>query len=213
MRLFVCSFLNPERQAFYHRRIRRLVEDSSGLLRPVPSESAHLTYAFLKDVPDASVGDIVHAVRGAACRHRTVEIAMGPLSVMYAGREARLVYVPLIKGEPQLSLVTADIFDALDAVRPRIPVDRTRSFHITLARFRRRTARRAARVVEDLLECDAGEVAGRHDHMDTAQVVSSDLTPSGPLYTVRGEAPFSGTTTVPLTIDARARPSAEIVRA
>jgi 2'-5' RNA ligase len=185
MRLFVCSLLGDDAQEFYRRHFAEPIAMSRGLLRGIPQASAHITYAFMGDVPDTSPSLIADALATVAARHDAIPIRLGPPEIQYARREARLVYAPLIEGASAISNLTADIVRALERVASLGRVDGSKSPHVTLARFRRQTLRRAALPLLDLLIRNRiGDVV-RDDSIAELQVVASELTPAGPRYDVQ----------------------------
>ena len=62
MRLFLATFLNPANQAFYHRLDSDLVKRHENALRAIPADSAHVTYAFIAELHEILVGDLVTAI-------------------------------------------------------------------------------------------------------------------------------------------------------
>jgi 2'-5' RNA ligase len=188
MRLFVCSFLGDDAQEFYRRHLAEPIASSGGVLRSIPPRSAHITYAFMGDVPDASLAAIAEAVAMVAARHDAVVIRLGPPAIQYARAEARLVYAPLIEGAAAISNLTEDIARECSRIDGLGRVDGSKSPHVTLARFRKQTHRRAALPLLDTLTRDrVGDVV-RHDRIAEVQVVASELTPSGPRYDVKASA-------------------------
>lgn len=185
MRLFVCSFLGDDAQEFYRRHFAEPIAASDGLLRSIPPRSAHVTYAFMGDVPDPSLATIVDAVASVAARHAVIAIRLGPPEVQYARAEARLVYAPLIEGAAAISKLTSDIAGELTRVAGLGRVDGSKSPHVTLARFRKQTHRRAAFPLLDTLTRNRiGDVV-RDDRIAEVQIVASELTPAGPRYDVK----------------------------
>jgi 2'-5' RNA ligase len=188
MRLFVCSFLGDDAQEFYRRHFAEPIAASGGVLRSIPPRSAHITYAFMGDVPDASLAGIAEAVAIVAARHDAVAIRLGPPEIQYARVEARLVYTPLIEGAAAISNLTTDIARECARVDGLGRVDGSKSPHVTLARFRKQTHRREAFPLLDTLTRNrVGDVL-RHDQIAEVQVVASELTPSGPRYDVKARA-------------------------
>src|SRR5690349_24350383 len=117
MRLFVCSLLGDAAQEFYRRHFAEPIAASRGLLRSIPPRSAHITYAFMGDVPDTSLALIADAVAGVAARHDVVAVRLGPPATQFARTEARLVYASLIEGAAAISKLT----DAIPREGGRIP--------------------------------------------------------------------------------------------
>jgi 2'-5' RNA ligase len=185
MRLFVCSFLADDEQDFYRRHFAEPIAASGGLLRRIPAGSAHITYAFMAYVPDASLPLIVDCVAAVAARHDAIPTKLGPPAIQFARAEARLVYAPLIEGAPAVSRLTVDIARECARVVGADHVDGSRSPHVTLARFRKQTHRHEALPLLDALSSNrVGEVV-RHDRIAEVQVVASALTPAGPRYDVK----------------------------
>jgi 2'-5' RNA ligase len=185
MRLFVCSFLGDDAQELYRRQFAEPIAASGGQLRGIPPRSAHITYAFMGDVAEISLAAIADAVAAVAARHDAIAIRLGPPAIQYARAEARLVYAPLIEGDRAISNLTADITRELGRIAGLARVDGSRSPHVTLARFRKQTHRRAALPLLDSLTGNRiGDVV-RDDRIAEVQVVDSELTPAGPRYDVK----------------------------
>jgi 2'-5' RNA ligase len=188
MRLFVCSFLGDDAQEFYRRHFAEPIAASGGLLRSIPPRSAHITYAFMGDVPDASLASIADTVATVAARHDAIALRLGPPEIQYARAEARLVYAPLIEGAAAITALTSDIAGELTRVAGLGRVDGSKSPHVTLARFRKQTHRRAALPLLDALtRSRVGDVV-RYDRIAEVQIIASELTPAGPRYDVKARA-------------------------
>jgi len=184
MRLFACSFLGSDDRAFYDATVRRLVDMHGRLLRPIPTQSAHVTYAFIAHLDDERLPVAVEALGAAAGRLEPPRVTIGDPEVRFAGRDARLVEAPIIDGGVALAHIADRVAAALEAVLPGTPTNRSRSPHITLARFRRGTTRLAAQpVVETLARRDAPTL--RQARFTEIQLVSSELKVGGPIYVVK----------------------------
>lgn len=59
LRLFVCTLLDEENQAFYGERMTRLIEKHDDLLRPIPRVSAHVTFVFMNAIQDDEQHQII----------------------------------------------------------------------------------------------------------------------------------------------------------
>jgi 2'-5' RNA ligase len=186
MRLFVCSFLGDDAQEFYRRHFVEAIAASGGVLRSIPPGSAHVTYAFMGHVSAASLSPMADVLAAVAARQEAIAIRLGPPAIQYARAEARLVYAPVIEGAAAISNLTADVVRACERVAGVGRVDGSRSPHVTLARFRKQTHRRAALPLIDMLTRNRiGDVI-RHDRIAELQVVASELTSAGPRYDVKG---------------------------
>jgi 2'-5' RNA ligase len=184
MRLFACTLLGSADRASYDAMIERLVDAFGRLIRPIPAESAHVTYAFIAHLDDERLPVAVEALRSAAGRLEPAAVTIGHPEVRLAGREARLIEAPIVDGGAALARIAEEAAAALDAALPEAPINRSRSPHVTLARFRRGTSRRAAQpVVETLARRDT--LSLRRVRFADVQLVSSELTADGPIYTVQ----------------------------
>jgi 2'-5' RNA ligase len=183
MRLFICTLLSDDNQAFYDEHVARLVEASHGLLRPIPRSSAHLTYAFLPAVSESEYERIVAAM-DAIENPVPIAVRLGHPIVRYARKQPRSVCVDLLSGGPELGALAQSVIEALKRACPALRLDPVRSLHVTLARFRRDAVRKDGEAVEALL--GSSELAlERHETISQIEVVESRLTPAGPVYTVR----------------------------
>jgi 2'-5' RNA ligase len=192
MRLFICTLLSTENQAFYGHHVNDLVARSGGVLRAIPGSSAHLTYAFLGKTDERELDRVLQAVRASGDRCGSIRIRLGAPSVLYARATPRLVCASVIDGQVQLQHLATEVVAELEHRCPNVGVDRSRSLHVTLARFRSHTTRAAARAISGALAGDALATTTRDDWVTRVQVVSSDLTPGGPVYTVNAEIALKG---------------------
>jgi 2'-5' RNA ligase len=190
MRLFVGSHLSAALADSYQRQIGALVSTHRDILRPIPARSAHVTYAFLGTIPDHFVPAIVASLSFVAARAPAVSIHMSLPVVLFGGSEARLICAPIDIGGDVVVSLAHDIqvrLNSLEFIRDVAPF---RSAHITLARFRKRTARRLSRRLVTALA--GGAVAEANDILRGVQITASTLTSSGPVYSVVADLPFLG---------------------
>jgi 2'-5' RNA ligase len=191
MRLFACTLLGSSDRAFYDATVGQLVELHGRLIRPIPSQSAHVTYAFIAHLDSERLAVAVEALESAAARLEPARVTIGDPEVRFAGREARLIDAPIVDGGVALARIAGEIADALEAALPGAPINRSRSPHVTLARFRRGTTRRLAQpVVATLAQGDTP--TPRHARFTDVQLVSSELTASGPIYDVLASVALGG---------------------
>lgn len=182
MRLFACTFLSPANQAFYGRQIADSIEASGGMLRGIPEDSAHITYAFLQRADDRALREAVAAVTAVGSSRKPIAIRLGAPSILFARADARLVYVSIVHGAEALAQLGSDIAGALQRRLPDLDVSGSQAPHVTLARFRKHTRRSSARAVADALRLSAVGATERADQVDEIHVVSSELTVTGPRY-------------------------------
>lgn len=192
VRLFVCAPLDDSNQAFYGDRMNRLLERHPGLLRPIPPASAHITFAFMSAIPDDDLARISIACGEATANISSFETVMSAPFVLYGGSEARLVCAPVTTGTTGLSALETRLGTALTPLYSADRVKRTKSFHVTLARFRKNLRRSSARPVDVELREASIEEWTRAQMVDHLAIVSSDLRPGGPVYTTRHVIPLRG---------------------
>ena len=190
MRLFVCAPLDESNQAFYGDRMTRLIEKHAHLLRPIPPGSAHITFTFMNAVPDDDLARISVACGKATSNISSFESVLGTPFVLYGSSEARLVCAPVTRGTTELSALEARLGTALTQLYSRDRVRRAKSFHVTLARFRKTVQRNAARPVDAELRAASLQAWAREQLIDRIEIVSSELRPSGPVYTTRHAIPL-----------------------
>jgi 2'-5' RNA ligase len=178
MRVFACSLLSSAAQSACARDIAMLVSRSAGLLRSIPADTAHITYAFAADVADERVAGVVRAVERIARRHDGVAVRLGVPFVLYGGSKARLVCAPVTHGADAVAAIGEDCVRTLAPVLGDGAVTGSRSQHVTLARFRKGTRRREAKIVAEM----AARLAPIDDHVGRLQLMVSRLTPAGPVY-------------------------------
>jgi 2'-5' RNA ligase len=191
VRLFVCTRLDEENQVFYGDRMAHLIERHTDHLRPIPPASAHITFEFVNAIPDDQLPSVSSACAEAADL-QSFQTALGAPFVLYGGSEARLVCVPVMRGVKQLALLEDRLSAALTPLYSAGRVKRTKSFHVTLARFRKHLQRSAVREVDaELREASPSEWA-REQLVDHIEIVSSELRAGGPVYTTRHVIPLLG---------------------
>ena len=184
MRLFLATFLNPTNQAFYHRLDRDLVKRHGNVLRAIPADSAHITYAFISELHETVVGDLATAISETTRTWQAFDVELGPPQVVRSVGKPRLVCADLVRGATEVTRLTADLSATARTISPGLRA--SRAPHVTLARFRRHATRSDAQAVSSSLS--HGE--NRVDRVMAVQIVASVLTPSGPVYTTMGEIPL-----------------------
>ena len=169
-----------------------LIDRHSDLLRPIPTASAHITFALVTEVPDDDLVRLSGACADAAAGIRSFRAALGAPFVLYGGSEARLVCVPVVNGTKELWFLERCLGAALTPLYSADRVKRTKSFHVTLARFRRRLHRSAAKDLDAELRSVSPEAWSREQLIDHLEIVSSKLQPRGPVYTTLHVIPMAG---------------------
>jgi 2'-5' RNA ligase len=157
----------------------RLADAHSRLVRPIPALSAHVTYALLAHLDPGLLPRAIEVLRSVAATIDVVDVTIDPAAVLFGGREARLVHAPVAAGAPALMRITERLATAFERAFPDAGVSASRAPHVTIARFRRGTTRTAARPIVEALALAAAPMTERFNDV---QLVSSDLSASGPIY-------------------------------
>lgn len=189
MRLFVCTLLAADDRAFYDDLIGHLVARHSRWLRPIPRDSAHLTYAFAPSVDPGRLPAAVEALETALAALSPAEVSVERPAVLVAGRDARLIHAPAIDVHGVLTRVTQVVAATLAVAFAGAAVDPSRSPHVTLARFKRGVGREAATPILAELARLAPAALDRVA-IDRVDLISSELSPTGQSYTVLASRPI-----------------------
>lgn len=163
----------------------------SAELRRVPPENMHVTLAFLGQVGEERVPDIIAAVRVAAARCGPFDVELrtvgrfpehGRPRVVWAGAGPRATDAVVQLG----ASVRAEL------LRHGVPFDpKPLRAHVTLARVRDEVGEDGSRAI---LAAVAAATLARHLGFRAASVhvMESRLLPSGPLYSSRAESALTG---------------------
>ncbi len=139
----------------------------------------HLTLKFLGEVKNEKAPIICKAVQEVADRHESFSIDVK--SVGCFGRPAKVVWVGIEKADSLVNL-QQDVEQALaDAGWP--PEARQFSPHLTICRVKNLIAgKKLGELVKNYTDLQLGSV-----WIDSVRVYSSELTSTGPIYTVISE--------------------------
>ena len=156
-------------------------------LRPVRDQALHVTLVFLGWQDEAAAEAIAGAAIGACGGLAAPRLGAGAVRPL-PPRNPRLFALDLADEDGRATAIQAAVSDALEEGRWYRPEKRPFWPHVTLARFRKQTLRRAALPLLDTLTRNRiGDVV-RHDRIAEIQIVASELTPSGPRYDVKARA-------------------------
>lgn len=180
MRLFLAVFPPPAVQVAAYAATERLRKPGDGVSWVKP-ENLHYTMRFLGEVGADGARRAGEAARAAAGAQDAFDAELGTLGAFPDARRARVIWVGLGTGADRLVALARTLASEL----------RTRGFerekqkfnaHLTLGRVREPRADWTERLAG---VTPAGETAFR---VETIQVVESQLSPRGSIYTVREEA-------------------------
>jgi len=182
VRTFVAARLDPEvlrALEELQERLRRL--DEGCACRWVGTESIHLTFHFIGDVPAERLPEVFAAVAQGCAGYPPLEIVIAGVGCFPNARQPRIVWAGVREESGHL----ARLHDAIGRALERIgypPERRPFTPHLTIGRIRRDalTAHAAA-----LGRAVAAQPQEPFAAMRVAQVhvIKSDLRPSGAVYT------------------------------
>ena len=146
----------------------------------VNPESIHLTLKFLGEIEDTKAVEVCNIVKDVAGRHKSFELDIEQVGY-FGGRSARVLWVGTGAGSDSLCRLQKDLEEQL-ALAGQPEETREFSGHLTLCRVRKPVAGlRLAQIAEDYGDFKLGIISA-----DSVSVYQSELTPSGPVYTVLG---------------------------
>jgi len=146
----------------------------------VKPENIHLTLKFLGDVPAEKTVELCKVVEAVANQHHGFDIAIESVG-SFGGRSARVLWIGASQGSDKLFELQQDMEEQLDKLGwPK----ETRQFssHLTLCRIRNlKAGAKLNKIIENYKDFKAGLVS-----IDKLYVYQSQLTQTGPVYTVLG---------------------------
>jgi len=184
IRAFIAVTLPLEVRHFLTGLQRKVRQAADVPVKWVETENLHLTLAFLGNVDEAKRQDISKVLHTAASSVRPLTMKVTGLGVFPNPRRPRIVWAGLAGDVPQLQRLQRAIVDGLGPLG--FPLD-GKPFrpHLTLGRVRD-----SASVVQSqaLERAVTGLAATGEQSFSVADVhlIKSQLTGSGPIYTVIG---------------------------
>ncbi|HEY8449298.1 MAG TPA: RNA 2',3'-cyclic phosphodiesterase, partial [Bacillota bacterium] len=186
LRCFVAVPVNGgvrEQIAAWRNQIRKLLPNAKW----VHPDHYHLTLKFYGELAQSTVEKLAEALRAALSAYGTFEIELGGLGAFPDLQRPRVLWVGVRRGAEHLREL-AGIVEAA-SVGLELPAERDDYHpHLTLARFR--VPIQAKDLAPDLLL--ANELSWGPFTVETAHLISSRLTPRGPIYTNLYAFPLGG---------------------
>jgi len=179
MRTFLAVFPPPATQAVAHGVIERLRRPGDGVSW-VKRDNLHYTLRFLGEIGDDGLRRVSEVAREAAAGVPAFEAVLGTAGAFPSPRRARVLWLGLERGGPQLVELAKRLERAL-ARRGFEPEGRAFTAHLTIGRPRAQ----GPDWTEALARAGpAGGAAGREFRVESLAVVRSQLDPAGSIYTV-----------------------------
>jgi 2'-5' RNA ligase len=169
------AFADLEHQMQAQARGENINKSDVKWVRP---EHAHITMKFLGKVKDNQISEVCNIVGELAKESKGFELDIESVG-HFGGKSARVLWVGSGKGREELGLLAGALDERLSlAGWPK----ETREFsgHLTLCRIRNTSAGlKLAQMSKEYKDFKLGAVS-----VDSLSVYQSELTPSGPNYTV-----------------------------
>jgi 2'-5' RNA ligase len=150
----------------------------------VEPENLHVTLLFLGEVDDREVPAVCRVVAEQVQQHSAFSMSIEKVGCFPNPRRPRVLWVGVGEGTQELCAVHDDLEPPLLDLGCYRREERHYTPHITLGRVR---GERPPSGLADALSRNAGWQGGQI-HVREIQVMSSELTPQGPIYTVLSRA-------------------------
>ena len=150
----------------------------------VEPENLHITLLFLGEVDNRDVISVCRAVEGAASKLAPIEVSIEGAGCFPNPRRPRVLWIGMGKGKQEVQALHAALEEPLLQLGCYRREERQYTPHITLGRIRQEKGNdELAAALLKKGDYQAGETTLREVH-----VMSSELTPKGPIYTVMSRA-------------------------
>jgi len=183
MRVFIAIDIDEKIRAALsglQQQLQSGTDIKKGDVKWVKPEAVHVTLKFLGELKDAKIVEICNIVKNVAAEHKSFELYIESVG-HFGGRSARVLWVGTGQGNDNLCRLAKTLEQRFAlAGWP----EETREFtgHLTLCRIKNSKAGvKLAQASEDYKDFKLGVVFA-----DSISVYQSQLTPSGPVYTVLG---------------------------
>jgi 2'-5' RNA ligase len=183
MRVFIAIDINNQiRKGLgdLQSELQGKVDAKKGDLKWVKPENIHLTLKFLGEIKDEQLVDVCNAVQDVAGKHETFELDVETVG-SFGGKNARVLWIGIGRGGDHLLPLQKDVEERL-ASAGWPPEARKFTGHLTLCRIKNpKAGAKLAAMTEEYKNLKLGTILA-----DSVSVYQSQLTPSGPIYTVLG---------------------------
>jgi len=183
MRVFIAIDISEEiRTALSNlqQQLHNKADIKKGDVKWVAPKNIHLTLKFLGEIRDKQVVDVCNIVKNVAGRYKSFELDVESVG-SFGGKSARILWVGIGKGIDSLLQLQKDLEQQL-ASSGWPPEQREFTGHLTLCRVKNSKAGiTLATMTEAYKDFKLGTILA-----DSISVYQSQLTPSGPMYTVLG---------------------------
>jgi RNA 2',3'-cyclic 3'-phosphodiesterase len=156
-------------------------------MRPVAAENLHVTLKFLGDVAEADIPAVCAAVDAAATTVEPFELSLEALRARPGAGPLRMIWADVAEPTGRLAALHAACEQRLEVIGFG-PEGRFYRPHVTLARINARGEQAPLRAQVAAM----APLSGRAFRVDGVDVMSSRLTPKGPVYARMHQATLAG---------------------
>ncbi len=183
MRVFIAIDIDSvikQGLADLQRKLQAGADVKKGDVKWVNPNNMHLTLKFLGEVSDAQVVEVCNIAKGVASQHEHFDIEVETVGY-FGDKSAKVLWVGAGRDCGQLLKLQMDLEEQL-ALAGWPEENREFAAHLTLCRIRNPKAGfTLAQLIDQYKDYKIGTFAA-----DAVTVYQSELTPSGPVYTVLG---------------------------
>ncbi len=183
IRTFIAVELSDEVRKRAGHLVERLSQ-TSVKVKWVAPENMHLTLKFLGDVPEGKSAAVCEATTEAVREIPAFDATCVGAGAFPTTKRPRTIWLGMGRGAEELGKLQMAIEKALKRIGFP-PEGRRYTPHLTVGRVRGGGKELSA--LGDLL-CQHGDFLGGDSRIDQATIFASELTPTGPVYTVLGRA-------------------------
>lgn len=160
------------------KRLNAKVDIKKGDVKWVEPENIHLTLKFLGEIKDEQLAEVCDITKQVAETHKNFTLDVESAG-SFGGRSAKVIWVGISKGAEELLALQKDLENQVSQLGYP-PEEREFSAHLTVCRVKNLKAGfKLAEVVVQFAKLKLGSVSANAIH-----VYQSQLTPSGPVYTL-----------------------------
>lgn len=165
-------------------QLQRSLRDDGAEAKWVEAENLHLTLLFLGEVDIVEVPAVCNAVLTGVKKHKRFTMAIEKTGCFPNIRRPRVLWAGVGTGADRVAALHDDLEEPLLDLGCYRREERKYTPHLTIGRVKgEKNKADLGAIISQYAEWEAGEVAVNELH-----VMSSELTPSGPIYTILSRA-------------------------
>jgi 2'-5' RNA ligase len=183
MRVFIAVDINEQVKSAVKQLQKRLIDATSAGSKDIAwvrPDAMHLTLKFLGEINDNLLVQVCNTVKEAVAGHKGFDLDIENVG-SFGGKSARVLWIGSGAGSEEITKIAQDIEQRLEKIGFSKEA-RLFTVHLTLCRIKSfKAGLELANLAEDYKDFKAGTV-----FIDSIKVYQSQLTPTGPIYTVLG---------------------------